>query len=50
MWAEFKDLPALERKMVEGPYIHHMSEVPGDYTRALKEFAKYAGLQFDSLA
>ena len=50
MWAEFEDLPALERKLVEGPYIHHMSEVPGDYTEYLKEFSKYVdGLVFDSV-
>ncbi|MGN1094372.1 MAG: L-fucose/L-arabinose isomerase family protein [Candidatus Neoclostridium sp.] len=41
MWAEFKDLPALERKLVEGPYIHHMTEIPGDYVAYLKEFTRY---------
>lgn len=41
LWAQFKNLPALERKLVEGPYIHHMTEVPGDYTEYLKEFTKY---------
>lgn len=41
MWAEFKDLPALERKLVEGPYIHHMSELSGSWYDVLKEFAKY---------
>ena len=41
MWAQFKNLPALERKLIEGPYIHHMSEIRGDYTAELKEFAKY---------
>lgn len=41
MWAEFKDLPKVERKIIEGPYIHHMTEVPGDYTEYLKEFTKY---------
>lgn len=50
VWAEFKDLPALERKLVEGPYIHHVSEVEGDYAHVLKEFAKYVpGLIFDPL-
>lgn len=49
LWAEFEDLPKLERKLVEGPYIHHMSEVPGDYTEYLKEFAKYIDeVQFDN--
>ena len=50
LWAQFKDLPKLERKLIEGPYIHHMSEVPGDYTEYLKEFAKYIDeVEFDAL-
>lgn len=50
MWAEFKDWAKIERKMIEGPYIHHMSEVYGDYTEELKEFCKYiSGLEFDPI-
>mgnify|MGYP001364962098 CR=1 FL=1 len=49
MWAEFENLPQLEEKIVKGPYIHHMSEVPGDYTEELKEFAYYADLIFDPI-
>lgn len=50
VWAEFHDLEKLERKLVEGPYIHHMSEVEGSYAAELKEFAKYVpGLVFDAL-
>ncbi len=41
MWAEFDDLAKVERKIVEGPYIHHMTQIPGDYTAEIKEFAKY---------
>lgn len=41
MWVKFKNLPNVERKIIEGPYIHHMSEIPGDYTKELKEFCKY---------
>ena len=41
MWAEFDNLPKVERKLIEGPYIHHMSEVYGEYADYLKEFAKY---------
>ena len=49
LWAQFKNLPALERKLVEGPYIHHMTEVPGDYTEYLKEFTKYIDdVEFDN--
>ena len=50
MWAQFKDLPKLERKIIEGPYIHHMTEIPGDYTAELEEFCKYIDdIQFDKL-
>lgn len=50
MWAKFKDLPKLERKIIEGPYIHHMTEIPGDYTEELKEFCKYQDeVEFDSM-
>lgn len=41
LWAAFDDLSAWERKLVEGPYIHHMAEIEGDYTAALREFCKY---------
>ena len=49
MWAKFKDLPKVERKLIEGPYIHHMTEMPGDYVGVLKEFAKYEDLIFDPI-
>ena len=50
MWAEFKDLPKVERKIIEGPYIHHMTEVPGNYVEYLKEFAKYVDeIIFDNI-
>lgn len=44
LWAEFDDLPAWERKLVEGPYIHHMSEIEGDFTAELREFTKFVPL------
>ena len=48
MWAEFKDWAKVERKMIEGPYIHHMSELYGEYSDVLEEFCKYVpGLEFD---
>jgi len=50
MWAEFKDLSRVERKLIEGPYIHHMSEVYGNYGDILKEFCKYVpGLTYDPI-
>ena len=44
LWAEFDNLPAWERKLVEGPYIHHMCEIEGDFTAELREFTKYVPL------
>ena len=41
LWAEFNDLRKWEKKIVEGPYIHHVVEIEGDYTEELKEFTKY---------
>ena len=50
MWAEFEDWAKIERKMIEGPYIHHMTEVPGNYVEYLKEFAKYFDeIEFDTV-
>ena len=50
MWGRFKDLPAVERKLIEGPYIHHMSEIEGSLTESIREFCKYIpGLSFDGL-
>lgn len=50
MWAEFKDLSKLENKLINGPYIHHMSEVYGKYADVLEEFCKFVPeLEFDPL-
>ena len=39
MWAEFKDWSKLENKVINGSYIHHMSEIFGKYSEMLEEFA-----------
>ena len=50
MWAEFKDLSAIEKKLINGPYIHHMTEVYGTYADVLEEFCKYIpGLDYDPI-
>ncbi len=50
MWAEFKDWAKIEKKIIYGPYIHHMTEIPGDYTQELEEFCKYIDeVEFDKL-
>lgn len=50
LWAQFRDLDAWERKLVQGPYIHHVSEVAGDYTAEIKEFCKYvSNIKFETV-
>lgn len=50
IWGRFDDLAGWERKIMEGPYIHHFAEVEGDYTDVIKEFCKYVpNLHFDSV-
>jgi len=41
LWAQFDNLTKWEQKLIEGPYIHHMAEIEGDYTEEIKEFCKY---------
>ena len=41
LWARFKNLSAWEKKLIYGPYIHHVAEIEGDYTEELREFCKY---------
>lgn len=41
IWARFDNLNAWERKLIEGPYIHHVSEIEGALTEEIKEFCKY---------
>ncbi len=50
LWAKFDRLDDWERKLVEGPYIHHMAEIEGDITATLREFIKYVpGLSSDTV-
>ena len=48
VWAEVDDWPRWERKLVCGPYIHHVACVYGDYTDAIEEACKYLPVTFDS--
>lgn len=41
LWARFDDLPKWERKLIEGPYIHHMAEVEGSLTETLRDFCRF---------
>ena len=50
LWAEFADLSKIERKLIDGPYIHHMSEVYGSYAETVKEFCRFIPeLEFDDI-
>ena len=41
LWAKFKNRSNWERKLIDGPYIHHMAEIEGNYTPAFIEFCRY---------
>lgn len=50
LWAKFKNLSKVERNLIEGPYIHHVSEIEGDLTEHIREFCKYVpGLRYDDI-
>ncbi|GAB2603345.1 L-fucose/L-arabinose isomerase family protein [Spirosoma areae] len=49
IWAKVDNWPKWERKFMEGPYIHHVSCIHGQYATVLKEACKYIpGLEYDS--
>ncbi len=43
LWGRFNNLPLWEKRMIEGPYIHHVSEIEGDHTAEFEEFCKFIG-------
>ena len=43
IWGEFNDLPKIENRIMQGPYIHHFIEIEGNYLNELEEFCKYFG-------
>ena len=50
VWVEFNDWPALERKIVCGPYIHHVVGVYEDIGPAIEEALRYIpGVRFDTV-
>jgi hypothetical protein len=49
-WIQFKDWPAIEHKIVTGPYIHHCVGVYADITTVLYEACRYIpGLSADPI-
>lgn len=50
VWVETNDWPAWEKKLVCGPYIHHVCGVHGNYADVLQEACRYIGnLTHDSV-
>lgn len=48
VWLKVKNWPKWERKIVEGPYIHHVTGIHGKYAEILMEACKYMnGLEPD---
>ena len=50
LWAKFDNLKKWEDKLIDGPYIHHMAEIEGDYKEVIEEFCKYVNeLEIDTV-
>lgn len=49
VWFEHKDWPALERKLMFGPYVHHCVGAYGKYKEALREACMYMGVTLDEV-
>lgn len=50
VWVEFKDWPKLERKLIYGPYIHHVAGIHGRIKAVLEEALRYIpGLEPDGV-
>ena len=50
VWVEIPEWKQFERKIIEGPYIHHTACIYGNFSNVMKEACKYiTGLSFDSV-
>jgi hypothetical protein len=47
VWLETNDWPAWERKLIYGPYIHHVVGAYGNYKDILHEACRYIGVTPD---
>ena len=47
VWLETESWPKWEKKLMYGPYIHHMAGVYGKYKEIIREATKYFDVQFD---
>lgn len=49
VWVEFNNWTALERKLIYGPYIHHVAGIHGKIASVIEEALRYIpGVEFDS--
>lgn len=44
LWLETNDWPKWERRLVKGPYIHHISALHGKYASVLEDACEYLGI------
>lgn len=44
LWLETNDWPKWERRLVKGPYIHHISALHGTYASVLEDACEYLGV------
>jgi L-fucose isomerase-like protein len=49
VWIETADWPAWERKLIYGPYIHHVVGAYGNYSAILHEACRYIGVTPDKV-
>ena len=47
VWLEVENWPKWERKLMYGPYIHHMAGVYGKYKDVIREACRYLDIRFD---
>ena len=47
VWLEVDNWPKWERKLMYGPYIHHMAGVFGSYKDVIREACRYFEIEFD---
>jgi L-fucose isomerase-like protein len=47
LWLETNNWPEWEKRLVKGPYIHHMSAMYGDYADVLEDACEYMSIEPD---
>ena len=48
-WFKVDDWPKWERKIMYGPYIHHVAGIHGHYGDVLEELGRYIGVGVDRM-